>query len=109
MWANGREDVCRREAQTVVRACVGRRSINSRGAEVEWSEGRRVGATEVRRLTAVDWNSRRERSEGAKCKWQYGTQSEERASERRVPDLARGVLKHDCGGAVLVQVVARMS
>ena len=83
MWTNGREDVCRSGAQAVIRAWAGRRSINSRGAEVERSEVREWRVTQVRRLTAVDWDSRRERSEGAQCRSEYGVDSEERASERR--------------------------
>ena len=82
MWTNGSEDVCRSGAQAVIRAWVGRRSINSRGAEVERSEVREWRVTQVRRLTAIDRDSRRERSEGAQCRSQYGTLSEERASER---------------------------
>ena len=46
-----------------------------------------------------------ERSEGAQCRSEYGTDSEERASERFALDLARGALTVDCGGAVLGMVV----
>ena len=59
MWTNGREDVCRREAKTVIRARAGRRSINSRGAEVERSEVREWRVTQTRRLTAIDRDSAR--------------------------------------------------
>jgi hypothetical protein len=43
MWTNGRADVWRREAQAVIRAWAGSRSIASRGAEVERSEVRVSG------------------------------------------------------------------
>ena len=94
MWTDGRVDVCRREAmslevkhqraaskknaerrreaQTVSRAWAGRRSITSRGPEVERNEGRRVESNArapahlgcVVRLGGTGC-LRRERSEGA--------------------------------------------
>ena len=68
---------------------AGRRSINSRGAEVERSEVREWSEAQVRRLTADDRRSPAERSEGAQCRSQCGRDSEERASERFARELAR--------------------
>ena len=42
MWTNGREEVSRRETKRVLRTRVGRRSIASRGPEVERSEALRA-------------------------------------------------------------------
>ena len=62
MWTDGRADVCRSEAQTVFRAWVGRRSISSRGAEVERSEARRVESNVS--ATAIHRNRRESPSQG---------------------------------------------
>ena len=44
MWTTGSEEVSRREAKRVFRARAGRRSINSRGPEVEHSEAWRAAS-----------------------------------------------------------------
>ena len=74
-------DVCRREAQTVFRAWAGRRSINSRGAEVErsevreWRERKCDGSPPLTGILGASVPR-------ARSAWQHGTHSEERASER---------------------------
>jgi hypothetical protein len=98
MWTNGSADVWRSEAQTVIRARAGRRSINSRGAEVERSEVREWRVTQARRLTAID------RDFGASVPRAPGNvtdtkrTSEGRASERAPVDLARAPARRKAVG-----------
>ena len=62
MWTNGSEEVSRRETKRVFRARVGRRSISSRGPEVERSEARRAESNV--RATASHQNRREARLQG---------------------------------------------
>ncbi len=132
MWTNGREDVCRSEAkrvaesnvktskggdtvklaETVIRAWAGRRSIASRGPEVERSEGRRVecnARAPAHRGCVVRLGGtgilRRERSEGAQQRDGYGRDLIGAGLRAKRPEFGPRARTRDCGGAALVMAV----